>query len=213
MVIKNVVPFIVTAFIIMLGLSYYQRFRRPTQEITFSITRPEHSTVRGNLLMRSPCGRMSNILWQVASTLEIAYNTSRKPVFGDWYKEKLVESFPLIENLTFTSDLKNMSGGYEFITEDSYGIYDQKFTAREYPAKNIAISGCLQSYHYFERIEEKIKQLFTVSESVKEKAQDLLDKQPDVDKKKGNNIPILPISIFYRNKPKSPQHLLSILIT
>ena len=136
-----------------------------------------YNTKSGNIYKHG-IGRIGNLMFQMASTLGIAASLSRKPFFSPAFEE-LFTLFPSVPHLNFMPAdkyyLYKHSNSYRMLTEEKYGIYSkERFLVGKHLEHNIEVATYLQSYRYFEHIEQDIIHLFGLREDIKQKTQDIL---------------------------------------
>ncbi len=142
-----------------------------TKDTIFS----KYDTSSGNIYQGGE-GQTGNSMVQMASTLGMAVTLSRKPLFSLYY-QGLSGMFPYVKNLTFisTEAYNKIPGSHKTQIEAGFGIYNnERFLVQKHPENNLAVGYYLQSYRYFDHIKQDIKHLFTISDTLKKKAQDIL---------------------------------------
>ncbi len=149
--------------------------KRPDEQ-TASINSIQDTT--HGYIYENGIGRTGNLLFQLASTLGIAVNLSRNPIFSESF-QLLFSMFPNVPHLHFLPlskyNLYKSSHSYKKLNEINYGIYSKEaFLLRNHTEQNIEVGTYLQSYHYFEHINHDVRHLFSLRQDLNDKAQEML---------------------------------------
>ncbi|CAG5125712.1 unnamed protein product [Candidula unifasciata] len=115
-------------------------------------------------------GRLGNHLFQYASTLGIARVQNRHIVQSPEFELRKI--FDLKHKLLPYRDFRSTISRWQRIKEARFGCFQQSLMTL--PPVNIHLLGYVQSYKYFDSIQEEIRRDFTFSKSIAKKADAIL---------------------------------------
>jgi len=120
------------------------------------------------IVLKLKAGRLGNQMFQLASLIGIAKKNNLIPVVNEEMKITQLFNLPDFEQ-KFT--MRNMATVETSNTSATYRIETEKMD----PVHNWTLKGHLQSWRYFEAVEETIRRLYTIDERIKATAMRFLN--------------------------------------
>ncbi|CAL1538898.1 unnamed protein product [Lymnaea stagnalis] len=150
-------------------------------------TTPSTTVARRYLITCGEYGQLGNAMFQYAGLLGVAKTNDRVPVIRPQYK--LTSIFKL-------SHVRDVGSDHTFqvVSEAAYGRYDTSLESL--PPADILLSAYLQSYKYFHKNAEVVRQEFTFQDHIKQEADDLMASLKPVIKER------LPVGVHVRRGDK-----------